>query len=126
MAENAKRGGRAVPTHDEPDPNAPTETVQGQPTEQVRYPTAESPTYTTVTTPTTDTAGELEYLRAENGRLKRQLGLPDEVSQAPGAPSFGMSEGVRKELEMRGQATDPNTGRTVKADETSETDQPKA
>lgn len=56
-------------------------------------------------------------LRAENERLLAQLadaraGKPT-ARPAPVAPSFGMSEGTRADLELVEKTTDPFTGRTV-------------
>lgn len=55
-------------------------------------------------------------LRAENERLREQLadaqaGKP--TRPVPTAPSFGMSEGTRAELELVEKTTDPFTGKTV-------------
>ena len=57
-------------------------------------------------------ADELDRLRKENADLKARLaaaGIPVEP-EVPKAPSFGMSEGTREELERTGKATDPFTG----------------
>lgn len=61
--------------------------------------------------PTGD-ARRIAELEAENAELRRRMaaaGVRVEP-RAPRAPSFGMSEGTRDELEREGRAVDPFTG----------------
>lgn len=63
-------------------------------------------------------AGEIERLRAENDRLRAELAARSTTARpAPVAPSFGMSEGTREELERTGKATDPFTGEALTRDD---------
>lgn len=57
---------------------------------------------------------ELEQARAElaNLRTAAMTGFGDKPRVAP-PPKFGMSEGVRQEIELTGQATDPYTGKKL-------------
>jgi hypothetical protein len=65
-------------------------------------------------------ADEVAALRAENARLRDELdvarGPAAPVRPAPQEPSFGMSEGMRAELEMTGSTTSPWTGKVYKGD----------
>ena len=63
-------------------------------------------------TQTADLA-ELDRLRKENAQLKADLATakPDPYARPEAkAPSFGMSEGERSDLETSGQTTSPFTG----------------
>lgn len=66
------------------------------------------------------TKDELEFenaeLREENERLRAHLADAQKgqvTRPAPTAPSFGMSEGTRTDLEQVEKTTDPFTGKTV-------------
>lgn len=60
-------------------------------------------------------------LREENERLREQLAdaRAGKSTARPGpvAPSFGMSEGTRADLEQVEKTTDPFTGKTVTRDD---------
>lgn len=60
---------------------------------------------------------ENDGLREENEQLREQLDATRAGQPAtrpkPEAPSFGMSEGVRADLEQVEKTTDPFTGKTV-------------
>lgn len=56
-----------------------------------------------------------------NARPKEEtkgvLAADDAFRPVPKAPSFGMCEGVRADLEQHGKATDPFTGKVVTRDD---------
>jgi hypothetical protein len=66
---------------------------------------------------------ELTKLREENAELRRQLDEADDPAGAkarrvkPTQPSFGISEGIRDQLEREGKAVDPFTGKTLTKDD---------
>jgi hypothetical protein len=63
---------------------------------------------------------ELSQLRAENARLRDKLaaaGISPDEPQKPHAPSFGISEGIRDQLEREGKAVDPFTGKSLTRDD---------
>jgi predicted deacetylase len=57
----------------------------------------------------------LARIREELAALREQLAEAGFMSgpKAPQAPSFGMSEGTREELERLGKAVDPFTGKAL-------------
>lgn len=55
-------------------------------------------------------ADRIRQLEAENAELRERTG---QTRRAPRPPSFGISEGVRLDVEQNGKATDPSTGRVV-------------
>lgn len=60
--------------------------------------------------------GEVERLKAENEELRKLLtdnGIDVDKPKQPRAPSFGISEGTRDQLEREGKAVDPFTGRSL-------------
>lgn len=71
------------------------------------------------------TKDELEFenaeLREENERLREQLAEAQagksNTRPVPTAPSFGISEGTRADLEQDGKATDPFTGKVLTRDD---------
>lgn len=104
-------------TNPTPVPPAPPAATVREDLTTVPHPVADSPTYATVTTPTTDTAGEVEQLRAENAELRRLLADRNIARPVIGAPSFGMSEGTRLELLATGRAEDPYTRKSLTRDD---------
>lgn len=74
-----------------------------------------------------DLQAENERLQAENDALRAELDQLSKVAADPAAaaaevrarrpeePSFGMSEGMRAELEQTGSTTSPFTGKIYKA-----------
>lgn len=68
------------------------------------------------TTNAAASADEVARLQAENDELRAQLAAAQPANatsfkdRKPTEPSFGLSEGQRAELEMRGKTTSPFTG----------------